>query len=72
MLTGTKLIAIEPMKQRITQEQSVSARQINKTIKYDKKCRMRRTVEPSLKMSQPRLKRQKSGKWAFFTSLSFV
>lgn len=27
---------------------------------------MRRTVKPSQKMSQPRLKRQKSGKWAFF------
>ena len=32
---------------------------------------MRRTVEPSLKMSQPRLKRQKSGKWAFFRFPNF-
>lgn len=47
-------------------------RETKKTIKYDKKCRMRRTVEPSLKMSQPGLKRQKSGKWVFFTSLSFA
>lgn len=45
---------------------SICKRETNKTIKYDKKCRMRRTVKPSQKMSQPRLKRQKSGKWAFF------
>lgn len=51
---------------------SMCKRETNKTIKYDKKCRLRRTVELSLKMSQPRLKRQKSGKWAFFTSLSFA
>ena len=43
-----------------------------KSIKYDKKCRMRKTVEPSPKMSQTGLERQKSGKWAFFTSLSFA
>lgn len=51
---------------------SIFKRETNKTIKYDKKCRMRRTVEPSLKMSQPGLKRQKSGKWAFFAPLSFA
>ena len=42
------------------------------SIKYDKKCRMRKTVEPSPKMSQTGLERQKSGKWAFFASLSFA
>ena len=54
---------------------SIFKRETNKTIKtikYDKKCRMRRAVEPSLKMSQPGLKRQKSGKWAFFTPPSFA
>ena len=43
-----------------------------KSIKYDKKFRMRKTVETSPKMSQTGLERQKSGKWAFFTSLSFA
>ena len=33
---------------------------------------MCRTAELSPKMSQLRLERQKSGKWAFFTSLSFA
>ena len=51
---------------------SICKRETKKTIKYDKKCRMCRTVEPSPKTSQPRLERQKSGKWAFFTSLSFA
>lgn len=44
---------------------SICKRETNKTIKYDKKCRLRRTVELSQKMSQPRLRRQKSGKWFF-------
>ena len=44
---------------------SICKRETNKTIKYDKKCRLCRTVELSQKMSQPRLRRQKSGKWVF-------
>ena len=51
---------------------SICKHETNKTIKYDKNCRMCRTAELSLKMSQLRLERQKSGKWAFFTSLSFA
>lgn len=51
---------------------SICKHETNKTIKYDKKCRMRKTVEPSPKMSQTGLERQKSGKWAFFASLSFA
>lgn len=45
---------------------SICKRETNKTIKYDKKCRLRRTVELSQKMSKPRLRRQKSGKWVFY------
>ena len=45
---------------------SICKRETNKTIKYDKKCRLRRTVELSQKMSQPRLRRQKSGKCFFY------
>lgn len=43
-----------------------------KTIKYDKKCSMRRTVESNPKMSQPGLELPKSGKWAFFAPLCFA
>lgn len=52
--------------------ETICKRESKKSIKYDKKCSMRKTVEPSPKMSQPSLERPKSGKWAFFTSLSFV
>ena len=51
---------------------TICKRETEKSIKYDKKCRMRKTVEPSPKMSQTGLERQKSGKWAFFTYLSFA
>lgn len=47
-------------------------RETEKSIKYDKKCKLCRTAEPSPKMSQTGLERQKSGKWAFFASLSFA
>lgn len=53
---------------------TICKRETKKSIKYDKKCRMRKTVEPSPnpKMNQPGPERPKSGKWAFFTSLSFA
>ena len=50
---------------------TICKRETEKSIKYDKKCRMRKTVEPSPKMSQTGLERQKSGKWAFFRSPKF-
>lgn len=51
---------------------TICKRETEKSIKYDKKCRMRRTAELSPKMSQLRLERQKSGKWVFFAPLSFA
>ncbi len=52
--------------------ETICKRETKKSIKYDKKYRMRKTVEPSPKMSQPGLERPKSGKWAFFISPSFA
>lgn len=49
---------------------SICKRETNKTIKYDKKCRLRRTVELGQKMSQPRLRRQNPGN-RFFHSPKF-
>lgn len=51
---------------------TICKRETKKSIKYDKKCRMRKTVEPSPKMNQPDLERPKSGKWAFFAPLRFA
>lgn len=44
---------------------TICKRETKKTIKYDKKCRMCRTVKPSPKMSQLGLERKNPGNGHF-------